>query len=171
MGPVYTIKVSTHIGIHDPPDALRPASGPYLTEGLVRTATRPKALRAVGKVLRIHRFQPHGHRSLDHRVLERWLADRALSPVLLLNPDPNNRRRLVPSMAQTVVEVAQVFLQVFGVLRGRHPIDACGTCLPGLTVRLPEKVFVDQGCPGRKHPLGIAGGLLRKALKFRCDGW
>src|SRR4029450_9509356 len=85
------IEKSTHIGIHDPPDALRQALRPYRAQGCMRTATRPKAIRAVGKVLLINCFQQHRHLALDRFVLERRFADRALSPVLLLTPDPYDR--------------------------------------------------------------------------------
>jgi hypothetical protein len=40
-----------------------------------------------------------------------------------------------------------------------------------LAVCLAQKVCVDEMGEGRKHPLGIVGGLLCKVLKFGGDGW
>ena len=73
------------------------------------------------KVLLVDRFQQHRHRSLDDLVLERRLADRALSPVVLLDPDALYGRRLVASTAQTLVQVAQVLVEVLGILLAPSP--------------------------------------------------
>ena len=67
--------------------------------------------------------------------------------------------------------VAQVLVEVCGLLLRRPPIDACGTRLVRLAVRLPQQVWIDQGGPGREHSVRIVGGLRRKALEFWGDGW
>jgi len=99
-------KDSPDICVHDPADALSPALFTPRVERRMRAATRPKAIGAVVKVLLVHRFQPHRHRSLDALVLERRLPDRALPPALLLDPAALPRRGLVASAAQTLVPVA-----------------------------------------------------------------
>src|SRR5262245_8257300 len=85
--PAHTLEVSTHIGIHDPADPLIHAPLAYLTQCLVGAASWPKAVRAVVEVLLVDRFQQHGHRSLDHLILERGLPNRTLTSIGLLNPD------------------------------------------------------------------------------------
>ena len=72
---------------------------------------------------------------------------------------------------QTLVQVVQVLVEVFGILLCRHPIDPRGTCLVRLAVRLPQKVHIDQMGQGRKDAIRIVGGLCRNALEFWCDGW
>jgi hypothetical protein len=50
-------------------------------------ATLPQAIGAVVQGLRVDRFPPHRHRSLDQLVLERRFADRALAPICFFEPD------------------------------------------------------------------------------------
>jgi hypothetical protein len=45
-------------------------------ERLVRRAPRAKAVRAGQEVLLVHNFQSHGHRALEHLVLQRWDPER-----------------------------------------------------------------------------------------------
>ena len=137
----------------------------------MRAATLPKAVRAVVEVLLVDRFQQHRYRSLDNLVLERRLANRALAPVLLLDPDALHGHCLIASAAQTLMQVVQVLVEVFGILLRRHPIDPWGTGLARVAIRLPQKVLVHQVGQGRKDPIGIAGGLCRNALELWCDGW
>ena len=135
------------------------------------TATPPEAVRAVGEVLLVDRFQQHRHCSLDDLVLERRFPDRALLPVLLLDPDAFHGHCLVASAAQTLMQVVQVLVEVFGILLRRHPIDPRSTCLARVAVRLPQKVDIDQMSQGRKDAIRIVGGLCCNALEFWCDGW
>jgi hypothetical protein len=137
----------------------------------MRAATRPKAIGAVQKVLLIDRFQQHRHRSLDNLILEGGCAEGALTPVLLLDPDALDGRGLVASAAQTLMQVPQVLVQVFGIRRRRHPVNPWGTRLTRVAVCLPQKVFVDQVGQGREYPRRSAGRLCRNALKCWGDGW
>jgi hypothetical protein len=123
------------------------------------------------KVLLVDRFQQPHHCSLDDLVLERRLANRALPPVILLDPHPRYGYCLIASTAQTLMQVVQVLVEVLGIHLGRHSVDARGTRLARVAVCLPQKVLIDQVREGRKYPLGIADGLRRKALKFWWDGW
>ena len=119
----------------------------------------------------VDRFQPHGHRSLDHRVLARRLPNRTLTPVVLFTPDPLDGRCLGAATAESLVQVAQILVEVFSLVLRRHPIDPCGTRLARLMVRLPQKVCINQVGQGREYPVRIVGGLRRKALELWCDGW
>src|SRR5467141_2467804 len=92
--PVNTIEISTHIGIHDPAHTLMHAPFASLMQCIVGAASWPKTIRAVGEVLLVDRFQQHGHRSLDHLILERRLPDRTLTSIVLLNPDTLDGRCL-----------------------------------------------------------------------------
>jgi hypothetical protein len=121
--------------------------------------------------LLVDRFQQHRYRSLDDLVLERRLADRALAPIVLLDPDPLYGRCLIASTAETRVQVGQVLIEVFGIALRRDPVDPRSTCLARVAVRFAQKVFIDQVGQGRKDPIGIAGGLRRNPLEFWCDGW
>jgi hypothetical protein len=68
------------------------------------------------------------------------------------------------------MHVAQVVAEGFGIPLGRYPVDAYCAGLARVTVRLVQKVYIAQVGEGRKHPLGIVGGLRRKALELWCDG-
>src|SRR5215471_222376 len=106
----------------------------------VGVASWPKAIRAVVEVLLVDRFQQHRHRSLDNLILERRLPTRTLTPVVLFNPDALDGGGLRAATAESLVPVVQVLVKVFGLLLRRYPIDACGTRLARLRVRLPQKV-------------------------------
>ena len=134
--PVHVIDVSTQIGIQDPADTLLHAPRTYRVQRCLRASTWPKAIGAVLEVLRINRFQHQRHRSLDDLGRERGLADRALSPVVLLDPDALLGRYPVASTGQTRVHVPQVVVEVLGIQLGGHPIDPCCTLLARVAVRL-----------------------------------
>jgi len=137
----------------------------------MRAATRSKAIRAVVEVLRVDRFSQQRYRSLDNLVLERRLADRALAPVVLLDPDTLHGRCLIASPTETLMQVAQVLVEVFGIGLRRYPVNPWGAGLPRVAIGLTQEVLVDQVGQGRKDPIGIAGGLRRNPLEFWCDGW
>src|SRR6266702_7110206 len=134
-------------------------------------ASWPKAIRAVVEVLLVDRFQQHRHRSLDDFVLERRLADRALAPVVLLDPDTLHGRCLIASTAETLMQVAQVLVEVFGIGLRRYPVNPWSAGLTRVAICLAQEVLVDQVGQGRKDPIRIAGGLRRNPLEFWCDGW
>ena len=88
---------------------------------------RSKAIGAGQEVLLGERFQQHRHRSLDDLILERGFADWALTPVVLLDPDALDGRCLGASAAQTLMQVAQILVQVFGLRLRCDPVNAWGT--------------------------------------------
>jgi hypothetical protein len=69
------------------------------------------------------------------------------------------------------VQVAQLLVEVFGILPRRHPIEACGTRRARLLVRLSQTVWINQVRAGRQDPVWIVGGLRRKALELWCASW
>jgi hypothetical protein len=137
----------------------------------MRAAPRSKAIGAVQEVLLVDRFEQHRYRSLDDLILERGFADWSLTPVLLLDPDALDGRGLVASAPQTLMQIAQILVKVFGICLRCDPVKARGTGLARVTICLPQKVLVDQGGQGREYPRRFAGRLCRNALKFWCDGW
>jgi hypothetical protein len=137
----------------------------------MRAATRSKAIGAGQAVLRVERFEPHHYRSLDDLILERGCADRALTPVFLLEPAALAGRGLVASAAQTRMQIAQILVKVFGIRLRCAPVNARGTGLTRVTVCLPQNGLIEQVGQGREYPRRGAGRLCRKALKFWCDGW
>jgi hypothetical protein len=127
LGPVHAVEVSTHICVHHPAQALTHAPLAQLVPRMVGAATPPKAIGAVVKVLLRDRLQPHRDRSLDHLVLDCGLADRASAPVPRFDPDTLDGRRLIASLAQTLGQVTQVLVEVFGLRLRRHSVDSWGT--------------------------------------------
>jgi len=102
-------------------------------------ATRSKAIGAVQEVLRVDRFEQHRYRSLDDLSLARGCADWALTPVFLLDPDALDGRCLGASAAQTLMQIAQILVKVFGLRLRCDPVNARGTGLARVTVCLPQK--------------------------------
>ena len=92
----------------------------------MRAATRSKAIGAVREVLLVDRFEQHHYRSLDDLILERGFADWALTPVLLLDPDALDGRGLVASVAQTLMQIAQILVKVCGIRLRCDPVNPWG---------------------------------------------
>jgi hypothetical protein len=72
----------------------------------VLIATFPKAIRALIEVLLIDSPQKPRHRPLDNLVLERRHAYRPLTPILLVQPRPLDRRRHVSAALDAFVQIA-----------------------------------------------------------------
>src|SRR5712691_3588130 len=137
----------------------------------MRVATRSKALGAVQDVLLVDRFEQHGSRSLDALLLERGGADWTVPPVVLLDPDALDGRRLGASAAPTLMPVAQLLVKVFGIRCRCAPVNPWGTGLARMAGCLPQQVRIDQGGQGRADPRGVAGRRCRNARKLWWDGW
>ena len=169
-GSVSTGDVSTALCLHDPADALLPAPRAEGVQGLRGATPGPTAIRAVVNVRCVDRCQPPPHRSLDHLGLERR-TDRAVSSVCLLNPDTLHGRRLLTSTAEALVEVAQVLVEMVGILLSWHSRAPRCARLPRGAGCLGEQGSLKQGSQGGQHPLGLGGGLRPKALQLWGDGW
>jgi len=66
---------------------------------------------------------------LDNLVLKAGLAYWPLLPPFLLDPYPLDWRRHIPIVAQPLMQVPEVVLQVLSVLRGRHLVYPWSTIL------------------------------------------
>src|SRR6266545_7621101 len=110
----------------------------------MRAATRSKAIGAVQDVLLVDRFEQHRYRSLDALILERGFADWTLTPVLLFDPNALDGRCLRASTAQTLMQIAQILVKVFGIRLRCDPVNSRGTGLTRAAVCLPQKVRIDQ---------------------------
>ena len=92
----------------------------------MRTTTLPKAMRAVREILRIDRFSPHRHRSLDQFVLKRRLADWVSASLVLLDPYTLDWCCLLQPAAESLVEVPQVLFAVLGIHLRRSSVNPRG---------------------------------------------
>ena len=96
---------------------------PKHIQRLVSATPRPESVRAIQKVLLVHRLQHHQHRALEDFVLQRRDANRAcLARSRLLQMHPAHRRRSIPPGLEPFEQPRQVRLQFGLVLRRRHPI-------------------------------------------------
>src|SRR5207244_10667913 len=89
-----TLEVSTDLCVPAPADALRHAPLAAFVPCLMRAASPPTARGAVLQVLLVDRFHQPRYRSLDDRVPERRLPNRALAPIGLSSPPALYRQRL-----------------------------------------------------------------------------
>src|SRR5262249_823815 len=108
---------------------------PSRVQRVMGAATRSKTVGAVPKILLIDRFPQQRDRSLDELIFERGCADGALAPIFLLDPDALDWRCLVASLTQTLVQIAQVLVPVFGIRRHCDPVDPRSAGLARVAVR------------------------------------
>jgi hypothetical protein len=144
---------------------------PQLGQRLMGTVPLAKA---VGKRLEVwleDRLPEHHHRPLDNLVLEAGFAYRPLLAIILLTPDPLDGRRHIPIVAQPLVQVPEILLQVFGILLRLYLVHPRRTVLPGAAIGFPQEVTVNQVKHVVEPHLRIALCLLCKVLVFRGYGW
>src|SRR5215475_15979334 len=120
------------------------------------TVALPKAMGKGREILREDRLQDHDHCPLDNLVLNAGLAYWPLLPPFLLDPYPLDWRCPIPIVAQPLMQVPEVVLQVLGVLRGRPLVYPRSTMLAGPTIGFSKKVPVDQMQHVVEHHRGIA---------------
>lgn len=135
------------------------------------TTALSQAVRAGAAILLLERFPPQHHRALNEFILAWRLPNRSLFPLVLFAPAAFDWRRLRASASQALVQVAQVLVEVCGILLRRHPIAPWGARLARLALRLSPKVSVHQVGQRRKDAGGIVGGRRRHLLALWCDGW
>ena len=144
---VQGVEEALDVHLQDPaPSHLHQAS-PQRLQRLMRRATRPKAVRAVQKVLLVDRLQHHRHRPLKHLVLEGRDADgpRRLA-VALRDVHPPHRGRPVRPGLDPVEQRLEVLLQV--------------------APRTPPP----SGRPPPPPRPSACAGTPRAATRRRCDG-
>jgi len=118
------------------------------------------------KILFVDRFQEHHDRSLDNFVLKRRFTNRTLSPILLGEPYPLDRRGFLPPTSQALMEVLEVGVELRSILLGRHPVDAGSARLARPVIGFLKEVFVDQVRQRREDVVWILGGLRCNPLEF-----
>jgi hypothetical protein len=135
------------------------------------TVALPKAMGKGMEILLEDRLQDHDHCPLDNLVLKAGLAYGPLLPPFLLDPYPLDWRCHILIVAQPLMQVPQVVLQVRSVLRGRHLVYPRSTLLAGQTIGFAKQVPVDQMKHVVEHHRWIALCLLRNSLEFHGYGW
>src|SRR6476660_7164369 len=130
--------------IDSPVDVPRPTLLSPLVQRLMGTVALPEALGEGMKIRFQDRLQAHHHRPLDTLVLNAGLASWPLLPPFLLDPYPFDRWRDVPIVAQPLMQVPEVVVQLLGVLRGRHLIYPRCTRRAGQPMVFQKAGLVDQ---------------------------
>jgi hypothetical protein len=69
------------------------------------------------------------------------------------------------------MQVAEVGVQVFGILFGRHLVHSWRPGLSGETISFQKKVSVDPVTHVGEYHLRLALGLFRNFLEFHGYGW
>jgi hypothetical protein len=116
-------------------------------------------------------LQDHHHRPLDNLVLKAGFPYWPLLAIFLLDPHPLDRRRHIPIVAQPLMQVPQVRVQVLSVLLRCHLVHSWGTALPGLAIGFQQELTVDQVKHVVEHHFRIVLGLLCNSLEFHGYGW
>jgi len=75
--PINVIEKALDVEFDNPSTAHRHQSPPQRIQRLVGTPPWPETIRAVQKILLVHRFQHHQHYTLKYLVLQRRYTDRA----------------------------------------------------------------------------------------------
>ena len=126
----------------------------------------PVAVREVIEILLVHRFQKHCHCPLDYLVLELWYPDWPSLSFSLIEPYSLYRRCYILPIPHSLVQVAEVFVQVDGILLPRHPFQTRRSGLVDLPVRLLQEVIVHPVHQRGEHHSRIAGCQFRNLSKF-----
>jgi hypothetical protein len=171
QAPVSIVDTSTYIRIDYPVDVQRPTLLPQLVPRLMGAVALPKAVGKGIKILVEDCLQDHDDCPLDNLVLKAGLAYWPLLPPFLLDPYPLDWRCHIPIVAQPLMQVPEVVLQVLSVLRGRYLVYPRGTVLAGQPIGFQKEVVVDQVQHVVEHHCWIALCLLRNALEFPGYGW
>ena len=135
---------------------------PQSLQRLMCAAPRPESVRAIHKVLLVHRLQHHQHRALQDFVLQRWNANRAcLARPRLLQMHPAHRRRSIPPGLEPFEQPRQVRLQFGLVLRRRHAIDTRRRVLAYSPVGFAHPHLIDMVRQRRQGQLRLSLSQLR----------
>ena len=135
---------------------------PQRIERLVSSTPRPKPVRALQKVLLVHRLQHHQHRPLEDLVLQRRDANRApLVRPRLVQVHPAHRRRSIPPGLEPFEQARQVRLPFGLVLRRRHSVHTRRRILAGSPVRFAQPHRIDVVRQRRQGQLRLSPSQLR----------
>ena len=160
--PIHRPEEVLDVQVDDPSSTELHQPTPQRIQRLVRTTPRPESVRALQKVLLVHRLQHHQHRALQDLVLQRRNADRArLARPRLLEMHPAHRRRPIPPGLEPFEQPRQVRLQLGLVVRRRHPVHTRRRVLAGSPPGFAHPHLVDVVRQRRQGQLRLSPSQLR----------
>lgn len=113
------------------------------SQRVVRSAARPKTVRAVHKVLLVDCFEHFPDRVLYDLVLDRRDADRTSFPLLFRNVHASDRLMSPSPRPQPLVQAREIPLQFLTVSRLRDAIDPHRSILPQPVVGPLQSRYID----------------------------
>jgi hypothetical protein len=123
------------------------------------------------EILLVDGLQEHRYCPLDDLVLKGWHSNRSLTSILFVEPRPHNRRRLIPSGAESLVKVSEVSFEILGILLSRDPIYSWSTPFGGPVERLAQEIHVNVVCQSREDTIWILDCLVCNLLEGCGYGW
>jgi hypothetical protein len=171
MAPVHVVETSPNLRLDSPVDGPRPTLLPPLMQRLIGTVALPEAM-GEGMPIRFDDgFQDPRYRPLDPLVLAAGLPSWPLLPLVLLAPHPFDGRCHRPLVAEPLLQVTQVVVQVLSRRRGRPLVSPRCPMLAGQPLGFAKEVVVDHVTHVVAHHRWRALCLLRNALEVHGDGW
>ena len=162
MPPIHAAKEVLDVQVYHPATSELHQPFPQSLQRLMCAAPRPESVRAIHKVLLVHRLQHHQRRALQDFVLQRWNANRAcLARPRLLQMHPAHRRRSIPPGLEPFEQPRQVRLQFGLVLRRRHAIDTRRRVLAYSPVGFAHPHLIDMVRQRRQGQLRLSLSQLR----------
>src|SRR4029453_12308249 len=132
------------VGLHDPPDCLTEHHPIQGSKCIVRTASTPKAKRALREVLLIDSFQHFGQRALDDLILDTSDSDRPPRAWSFGDVHPSDRLMAVPTRLQLLLQGLEVAPQALLVLLPRDAVHTYRRILANAMKGSFERVLVNQ---------------------------
>ena len=160
--PVHASEEVFDVKVNDPTTSELHQTFPQRLQRLVCAAPGPESVRAIQKILLVHRLQHHQHRALEDFVLQRWNADRAcLARARLLQVYPAHRRRTIPTRLEPFEQPRQVRLHLGLVVRRRHPVHSRRRVLAGSPVGFAHPHIIPMMRQRRQGQLRLPLSQLR----------
>ena len=122
LGAIQTVEEGLDVRLQNPAHLALVHRAVQRTNRIVGTASGPESIRALLKVLLVHRLQHLAHRLLDHLVLHRRYPYRARPSASLGDVHAPQRLMPVPLRLQPPVQVLKIRLERLPVLRLAHPV-------------------------------------------------
>ena len=121
-GAVQTVEEGLNVSLQNPTHLALVHRSVQRTNRIVGTASRPETVRALQKILLVHRLQHLAHRLLDYLVLHCRYPYRPRPSASLGDVHSPQRLMPVPLRPQPPVQVLKIPLQSLLVLRLAHPV-------------------------------------------------
>jgi hypothetical protein len=135
--------------------------------GVVGTASGPKAIRAVQKVLLVNGLQHLAHRILDQLVLECGNPQGPCFAIVLGNVNTSDRLVTIAFRLQPLVQILHVGQQVLPVILLGDLIHAHRSILTLSVIRTQQGRHTDEMCQRMKLSVGFLFGSFRYLQKLR----